>query len=56
VPDVIRQKAGDRPVAPTGKGEDLVFISTAGLISPAREIRVELVYQLTGAKIVREER
>jgi uncharacterized protein YijF (DUF1287 family) len=35
-------------------GQQMVFIGTQSLIAPAKEIRVELVYTLTAAKILKE--
>ncbi len=46
LPEEIKQPGPD--------GKDLIFISTDRLISPVPEIRVELVYKLTRAKILRE--
>lgn len=49
-----RRNLVSRTVKAVGpQGEEMVFIGTQGLIGPAKEIRVELVYTLTAAKILK---
>jgi hypothetical protein len=51
----VQKTLAPREVKTVGPdGQEMVFIGTQSLIAPAKEIRVELVYTLTAAKILKE--
>jgi len=42
-------------MVPVSAGEKpSFFLSAEGIFAPAQEVRIELVYQLTGVKIIKE--
>ncbi len=54
IPEKRRSSLPQKIKATGADGQELVFIGTQALLNPAKEIRVELVYTLTEAKIVKE--
>ena len=51
----VQKSLAPREVKAVGPdGQQMLFIGTQSLIAPAKEIRVELVYTLTAAKILKE--